>query len=210
MWYVWPLFIVAIVVFLWMQRHQQHMHIVLLWDSTSFWTQRLALIQILSKGPLVAAALLEENLYILFLFSNWSLIKACSSVDECDLISCHAISVAFQTIRHYVACQLKMHFIFRFEIAFLPVSLLFIVKKRFPDHKLHLYSTPCTDYGSSPIFVIFCDDLQMCIAKWNVSWASGLIFGTFLLTFYLEPEPCKPGYLDHSSMKVWLEKETEE
>jgi hypothetical protein len=60
----------------------------------------------------VAAALLEENLCILFLFSNWSLIKACSSVDECDLISCDAISVAFQTIRHYVACQLKMHFIF--------------------------------------------------------------------------------------------------
>ncbi len=49
----------------------------------------------------------------------------------------------------------------------------------------------------------------MCIAKWNVSWVSGLIFGTFLLTFYLEPQPCKPGYLNHSSMKVWLEKETE-
>jgi hypothetical protein len=49
----------------------------------------------------------------------------------------------------------------------------------------------------------------MCIAKWNVSWASGLILGTFLLTFCLEPEPCKPRYLNHSSMKVWLEKETE-
>lgn len=51
--------------------------------------------------------------------------------------------------------------------------------------------------------------VMMCIAKWNVSWASGLIFGTFLLTFCLEPEPCKPRYLNHSSMKVWLEKETE-
>jgi hypothetical protein len=157
----------------------------------------------------VATALLEENLCILFLFSNWSLIKACSSVDECDLISCDAISVAFQTIRHYVACQLKMHFIF---LQFSDLRLLSSCELTVhSEEKISRSQTsPCTDYGSSPIFVIFCDDLQMCIAKWNVSWASGLIFGTFLLTFYLEPEPCKPGYLDHSSMKVWLEKETEE
>jgi hypothetical protein len=109
--------VVTNVVFLWIQPHQQHMHDLLLWDSASFWTQRLVLTQLLPKGPVALPTIpmlklkSHRNQCFLFLPSNWNPIKACSSVDKCDLISlCCNLTNSFVAFRHWVVCQLKNAF----------------------------------------------------------------------------------------------------
>ncbi len=65
--------------FVWMQRHQQHMHTLLLQDSGSLLTWRLVLIQLHWEVPEVAV---QGNQCLAFLLSKWKKKKACSSVEQ--------------------------------------------------------------------------------------------------------------------------------
>ncbi len=67
---IWP--------FVWIQRHQQHMHTLLLQDSRSLLTWRLVLIQLHWEVPGVAV---QGDQCLAFLLSKWKKKKACSSVE---------------------------------------------------------------------------------------------------------------------------------